>query len=60
MFGWFLGGFTGFWVVLLVCGSFGWFVDGSAGLRVISSFTANNIVQRVYERLHCQLENCEL
>ena len=42
VFGQFVGGLAGLWVVWLVCGWSGWFVGGLAGLWVVSSFTAND------------------
>ena len=41
VFGWFVGGLAGLWLVWVVCGQFGCFVGGLDGLWVVSSFIAN-------------------
>ena len=41
IFGWFLAGLGGFWLVWVVFGWFGWFLAGLGGFWLVSNFSSN-------------------
>ena len=44
IFGWFVGGLGGFWLVWVVFGWFGWFLAGLGGFWLVSNFSSNAVV----------------
>ena len=53
IFGWFLAGLGGFWLVWVVFGWFGWFLAGLGGFWLVSHFSSNAIIiLSVYKCIH--------